>query len=265
MSIQLTAGEAIAKSPLNNSKSKYLYSFSKAVRFGDESKQKAGGELYNISTWRNNRSASFGYGGKYDFTKENKDKCQNFYNIAKDFDPTKNTGSPRYTFGMGRSHFEKVYYETNKSIDLNVPGPCKYDYLKPFAQDSLKFSISFRHENKDFGSKSKFPGPGEYKIVGINEKGVFPSSNFKNTASIKLSSGNDKRFDYSSTNSPGPSKYEIKPLIDGKGFHFDSKFKSSPSSTIVGRRPDPTSKYTCFKSKYKNHLFILISSRTWHI
>lgn len=249
MSIQITAGDTIAKSPLNNSKSKYLYSFSKAARFTDESKLKTGGDLYNISNWKNDRSTSFGYGGKYDFTKENKDKCQNFYNIAKDFDPTKSTGSPRYTFGMGRSHFEKVYYETNKSIDLNVPGPCKYNYLKPFAQDSLKFSISFRHDSDKLKSSSNYPGPGQYKIVGINEKGVYPSSNFKNTSSIKLSSGNEKRFDYSNNNSPAPNKYDIKPLIDGKGNHFISNYKSSPSTTIVGRRPDPTSKYTCFKSK----------------
>lgn len=250
MSNQLAAGEGIAKSPLNNSKSKYLYSFSKAVRFPEISKSGSSHELYNLSTWKSNRATSFGFGNKYDFTKESKDKCQNIYNINKEFNPNKDTGSPRYTFGMGRSHFEKVYYETNKSIDMNVPGPCKYDYLKPFAQDSIKYTISSRHDNKEFSSKSKFPGPGQYKIIGINEKGVFPLSTFKNTASVKLSSGIEKRFDYSSGNSPGPSKYNIKPLIGEKGFKFISKFTSSPSSTIIGRRMDPTSKYTCYKSKH---------------
>ena len=84
--LKMTAGDQISKSPLNNSKSKQLYSFSKAIRFSDPSK-KVDHQMYDISMWRSPRSTTMGYGTKFDFTKENKDKCQNFYNVAKDFNP----------------------------------------------------------------------------------------------------------------------------------------------------------------------------------
>lgn len=43
---------------------------------------------------------------------------------------------------------------------------------------------------------------------------------------------------------PGPERYEIKPLIDGKGFNYVSKFKSSTSKSISGKPKDLSSKYT---------------------
>ena len=118
-----------------------------------------------------------GYGTKYDFTKENKDKCQNFYNISKDFNP-KSSEAPMYSFGLGRSHFEKVYYETNKMIDKSIPGPGIYSILKPFGSDACKFSIQFRQEDKGIKAKSKEPGPGEYKSISINPQGKYALSSF---------------------------------------------------------------------------------------
>lgn len=244
----MTAGDAIAKSPLNNSKSKYLFSFNKAPRFSDPSK-KIDHQMYNISQWRTNRSTTMGFGTKYDFTKENKDKCQVFYNISKDFNP-KTSEAPAYTMGLGRSHFEKCYYETNKMIDKSIPGPAVYSILKPFGHGSPKFSLSFRQEDKGIKAKSKEPGPGEYKIIGINPKGSYPNSNFHNTPGISFGSTTEKRFKYKlGEKNPGPGQYEIKWLIDGKGYNYISKFRSTGSSTIVGRKPDMTSKYTCNKSK----------------
>ena len=108
MSIKLTAGDAINKSPLNNSKSKYLFSFSKSKRFSDAPKLQSNYEYYNISQWRGNRSTTMGYGTKYDFTKENKDKCQNYYDIAQCFNPNKKSEAPSFSFAFGRDKYEKV-------------------------------------------------------------------------------------------------------------------------------------------------------------
>jgi hypothetical protein len=269
MSFKDITGEPICKSPLNTSHSKYLFSFNRAIRFPDPPKKQTNYEFYNISTWRNNRSTSFGYGSKYDFTKENKDKCQNFYDVPQTFNPNKKSEAPCYTFGVGRSSFEKVYYETNKSIDMNVPGPCKYNYLKPFGHESAKYSLSFRREDKSLSYKSKEPGPGDYKLVGINSKGIYPESTFKNTVSIKFSNSKDNRFDYSSKKGiPGPDKYNIKPLINSTGKIFQSNFKSSASPMIISRKKDLTSSYTNKKCKSIYFIYIIIytnSSWSWNI
>ena len=66
-----------------------------------------------------------------------------YYNIGKDFNP-KTSDAPAYSMGLGRSHFEKLYIESAKTIDKNVPGPGIYTTTKPFGSESLKFSMSFR-------------------------------------------------------------------------------------------------------------------------
>jgi hypothetical protein len=261
MSNFVTEHESIVKSPLNNSKSKYLYSFAKSVRFPDQTKLTSNHQFYNISNWKNNRSASIGLGTKYDFTKENKDKCQAFYDIGSTFDPKKKSEAPSYTFGLGRSYFEKVYYETNKTIDKNIPGPCKYDVLKPFGTDSLKFSISSKFNIKDGRDRSKEPGPGEYKSIGINSSGRFPISTYQNSPSCKFSLNKEERFNYSkmTNKNPGPEKYNL------SNIQVLSTFHSPPKARIIGKGHDLTSKYTNKQSKLFSLYFILFSSRTRNI
>ena len=65
------------------------------------------------------RSTTLGKGGKFDFTREGKNKNSEFYNLGSDFD-LKNSHSPKWTFGIGRSHYEKVYQESGKIIDKNI-------------------------------------------------------------------------------------------------------------------------------------------------
>jgi hypothetical protein len=43
-------------------------------------------------------------------------------------------------------------------------------------------------------------------------------------------------------NFPGPQKYDIQPLITGKGHIFLSKYKSSPGRSIYGKYADPSMK-----------------------
>jgi len=246
----ITAGDAISKSPLNLSKSKQLYSFNRAPRFTDVRKKNTSDQMYDISMWKTNKSTSFGYGTKYDFTKENKDKSQPYYNISKDFDPKKSM-APAYSMGLGRSYFDKVYYESNKMIDKNIPGPGIYSYAKPLGSDCSKFTMSYKYPDIK-NSINKNPGPGQYKNMSMNPKGEYVLSQYGNTPGINFTDNKEKRFDYSNRhhNYPGPGQYDFKWLITGNGFNYVSKYKSVPCSTIIGeRRPDYTTKFTCNKSK----------------
>jgi hypothetical protein len=44
---------------------------------------------------------------------------------------------------------------------------------------------------------------------------------------------------------PGPNCYKIEPLINGKGYNYVSKFKSSTAKSIYGKYKEHSSKYPC--------------------
>jgi hypothetical protein len=139
-------------------------------------------------------------------------------------------------------------------FDKNVPGPGKYDILKPFGKDSLKFTIKGRERNLSLLEASKIPGPGSYKVPGINAEGKFPLSTISNSMNIKFGNRNDHRFNYKGkvnlilvNNIPGPSHYDIKPLINGTGKNFLSKFKNSAPVSMSGK-PNVSNKTISKKS-----------------
>lgn len=100
---------------------------------------------------------------------------------------------------MGREHFSKVYYETNKMIDKDVPGPGRYDCLKNFGADSKKYSMSTKLENKGIVNKLASPGPGQYAItIQTNKDGKCPVSRFKNATKIIFGADKTDRFKYES-------------------------------------------------------------------
>jgi hypothetical protein len=193
-----------------------------------------------------NRTTSLGKGEKYDFTREGRGKNGQFYETTTDFDPKK-PNAPAFTFGISRVYYEKAYCETNKAVDKNIPGPGKYNYLKPFGSDTFKFTMSGRLEAKNISRTSKSPGPGEYPIVSINPTGKFPLSNMNNVKNICFGVGKEKRFNYSCNyltfyflvnKNPGPDKYSLKPLITGSGFNYVSKYKSSTAKSLYGKERD---------------------------
>jgi hypothetical protein len=76
-------------------------------------------------------------------------------------------------------------------LDKNVPGPGKYNYLKPFGSEAQKYSLYSRRS--DTGSKGKIPGPGQYNILnGPDQK--FAKSTMKNIVNIKWASSKATRF-----------------------------------------------------------------------
>ena len=197
MSVIVASGEAISKSPINTSNSKMMYSFSKSSRFPKQDRRGYADALYLLPEIKSKRSTTFGLGNKYDFTRTQKGINTQFYSNGSDFDKD-HPHSPCFTFGVGRDKYSKVYYETNKMIDMNVPGPGNYNYLKPFGWDAAKFSMKGRSfEAKSTRNKDMSPGPGNYRnVYAINEKGKYPISNVENIRSFNFVNDKMKRFNY---------------------------------------------------------------------
>jgi len=142
-----------------------------------------------------NRSAALGYANKYDFTKANKDKTAPYYNMKSDFDP-KHYEHPAYTFGIGRQYYEKVFCESSTFGDKSIPGPGNYNFVRSIGHDCAKYTMLGRGSPTNITTKSKVPGPGEYPIISINQKGRYPLSKMRNATGIVWSSSKDKRFNY---------------------------------------------------------------------
>jgi len=89
---------------------------------------------------------------------------------------------------------------------------------------------------------NKVPGPGEYATMSkLGGKQLY--SKYKSTTNVIWSVDKSPRFNYTDKNKiPGPEKYEVKPLINGKGQIFISKFKSSPGKTMGSKYYENPSK-----------------------
>jgi hypothetical protein len=143
------------------------------------------------------RSTTFGKGLKYDFTKGKKNSSE-FYNLGSDFDQG-HPHSPKWTFGISRNHYEKVYCESGKIIDKNIPGPGLYDVLKPFGREGAKYTMRGRSsEEKNKTKKLIVPGPGDYTFVSTSLNGKYPLSKFKNTTNIIWGYNKSKKIEYES-------------------------------------------------------------------
>ena len=215
--MKVISGEPICNSPLNHSKSKYMYSFGKAQRFPSIGRNLGGTFFYNLPEVRMKRSTSIGYGNKYDFTLDAKSKSPVFYNYKSDFDP-KNPNGPQYSFGLGR---DRMY----KSFDMAGPGPAKYNTLKPFGSNGIKYSMRIKLKKSSSTDNLGSPGPGAYSIITkINPDGIFTVSKYENVHPVEFSKDKSKRFDYQYDITPGPSDYKKGSMF---GKIFDSRFRST--------------------------------------
>jgi hypothetical protein len=78
-------------------------------------------------------------------------------------------------------------------LDKNIPGPGKYNALKPFGHDAPKYSLYSRRGSIMDCDKTKVPGPGYYKTTfSPDEK--YASSKMKNLCNITWSSSKVQRF-----------------------------------------------------------------------
>ena len=221
--MKVISGEPICNSALNHSKSKYMYSFSKAQRFPSLNSSTGNAyKFYNLPSMRMNRSTSMGYGTKYDFTKDAKSKSPFFYDYKSDFDQ-KNPSGPRYSFGLGR---DRMY----KSMDYTGPGPAKYNVRKPFGKDAVKYSMRIKFYKSASTKYFESPGPGAYKpVTKINPNGTYIVSKNENVHPVEFSKDKTKRFNYKYESTPGPSDYKNNSLF---GKIFNSRFRSNNGITM---------------------------------
>jgi len=215
--MKVISGEPICNSPLNHSKSKFMYSFGRARRFPSLGKIYEGSFFYNLPEVRMKRATSIGYGNKYDFTNDAKSKSPVFYNFKSDFDQ-KNPAGPQYSFGLGR---DRMY----KSSDLIGPGPAKYNTMKPFGRDGIKYSMRIKYNRSSSTDNFGSPGPGAYSVITkINPDGLYTVSKYENVHPVEFCKDKTKRFNYQYEKTPGPSDY-TKGSMFGK--IYDSRFRST--------------------------------------
>lgn len=201
MSLIVASGDAISNHLLNHSQSKQMYSFGRATRF-PEIKRSASSStfFYNIPDKMSKRKTFIGYGNKSDFTKF-KDTNAPFYQVKRMFE-NRDDGTPKYSFGLGRSYFQKTVVGNSVSnVDSISPGPAKYNYLRPFGSFSPKYTMP---KNKVLFAGEGYvdsPGPAKYtNNLIINDLGKYTLSKFKNSPRNGWSLSRSQRFKYNCKN-----------------------------------------------------------------
>lgn len=101
--------EKINKSPINRSKSKMIYSFSKSIRFEEIKSKGSKTFIYELPNVKNRRSTSLGYGKKLDFVIKHINKKAPYYDIPSDFN-AKKPNSPAFSFGVARHFYDRVIF-----------------------------------------------------------------------------------------------------------------------------------------------------------
>lgn len=102
-----TKVEKIIHSPINKSRSKQTYSFSKSQRFDEIKLQGSKTFSYELPEMKNRRSTSLGYGKKFDFILKHINKKTPFYDLPSEFNNKKPT-TPAFSFGIGRKYYDRV-------------------------------------------------------------------------------------------------------------------------------------------------------------
>ena len=220
---------------INNSTSKQMYQFGKERRFCSY-KKPYDAFFYNLPSVKDRFTTTFGFGKKFDFTKNvMKNKTHSYYDIPREFDiERKNT--PQYSFGKGRDICKKPELK----IETFTPGVGTYNLRKELGSDALKFSIFGREwaQRKISPSHSFItPGPGQYEeILKMNGKGKYSSSLYTNTRTIKfIWPEKGKTID---NNYPPPWAYDLGTMFNKTGMQFTSKFNSTIAKTMSNRPKD---------------------------
>ena len=233
MSVIVQSGSLISRACLNTSSSKQMYSFPKAERFPKIKRCSSTG-FYDIPSTLSKRFTNFGFGNKLDFTAAAKGNNATFHDYRSDFDP-KNPHGPKYSFSNGREKYGKVYLDSVKMFDKDVPGPGKYNYLKPFGSDCPKYTMKGRNENPVTRKGEFIPGPGPNlynNVYKMNSSGKYPISNVRNVNSLNMLDDKTKRSDYIINKNPGPGNYEKRTLL---GKIYDSKYVSNEPRSMLWR------------------------------
>ena len=220
---------------INTSTSKQMYQFGKERRFALY-KKPYDAFFYDLPSVQDRFTTTFGYGRKFDFTKNvMKNKTHSFYDIPREFD-VKRKNTPQFSFGKGRD----ICKRPELTIESFTPGVGTYNIRKELGSDALKFSIFGREwEHRRLSPSHTFitPGPGHYEEkLKTNENGKYSSSLFTNTRTIKFKG--PEKGKTSSNNNPPPWAYNLGTMFNHTGLQFTSKFDSTIAKTISNRPKD---------------------------
>lgn len=194
MSVRLYTQEEIVNNLQNSSLSKYMYSFGKVNRFRTIDRKGKSDELYILPSTKMTRKAGIGYGNKYDFTKESHIPTE-FISIRRSYDPANSPGY-KYSFGLGRDLFKKQVVPGRKNIDMDIPGPAKYNVMKTIGSDAPKYSLrKLCGESYLFNRYMNNPSPAAYDYQPyINKKGKFINSRVCNIKGAPFSKDHTNRW-----------------------------------------------------------------------
>lgn len=198
MSITVSSPEEINKSPLNTSPSKQLFSFPKGKRFIIPNSKQNQNVAYNLPTTKSRRSASFGYGKRYNFARNNGSPSPTSYNSNTQF--KKNPSAKAFSFGIAREAYSKVYLKGHKGPEMarDIPGPGSYnnELWNSVGKTGKSYTLRPRTGNVGIRAGSKgIPGPGSYEFKNsINPRGSQFISKFKSSGATTFNPPSSKRF-----------------------------------------------------------------------
>ena len=244
MSVIVKCGSDICRANTNTSTAKFQYTVPKAARFPEPkvNPERTGKyQFYLLPSTLSKRYTKFGYGNKSDFTKIDKNYAPKLYQTGSDFDPAHPHG-PKYSFPNGRMKYGKVFLETTKPFDKDVPGPGKYNVLKNFGYDAPHVSFKGKYDNvmtrkkKLEEEEESKRDPKDIKLtsvtIQIRPTGKYSVSHIPNVNSLKFDKDKSRRTKFVADKNPGPGTYESKQLL---GRIFPSRFRSYEPISMARR------------------------------
>lgn len=214
----------IAQHPLNNSKSKNLYSFAKADRFRKSRKANCNVAFYSLNPKiiRDNRAFSMGARRRHEFAVKNDIPGPSAY-----FPKNKSINFEKsgFSFGKPKQRLSNKRALSQKNV---TPGPGAYQILGAMDINRDKGrGFSFRIRTKQLKDDNKTVGPGLYKIpntLNPTEKGF--TSKFKSTPGFRLVPPNQTKPRIKKDDSE-PAFYDDRLGMNKLGIYSYSKYKNS--------------------------------------
>lgn len=217
----ITTAAQIANHPLNNSKSKQLFSFSKASRFARNIKKpNCSVAFYDLPTKQLHDQRAFSMGARqrtvFPHNKKHIPSPSAYFPKNKHMEKSRSG----FSFGKPKNTNDRKRASSQKFVG---PGPGSYNISESLVP---KKSFSFRIKNKTNKIKNKEIGPGLYKIPNtLNPEGKGLVSKFKSTPGFRFVPPANKSRVNKQTDTP--AFYDDKLGINKLGKYFYSKFKNS--------------------------------------
>ncbi|KAL4511959.1 hypothetical protein ABPG72_012804 [Tetrahymena utriculariae] len=257
MSLQfsVTTPVQILNSPVNNSPSKFQFSFSKSPRF--LSPKKPTDSFYDLPSQKSNRRAGFGVGSRPDFTKSQVCSPPSKYDLPSQFDKQRSTSRGK-SFGTARDKMSE--FGIVKKGPLSNPGPGSYQHGSINLNENLSFTM--RPKTRDVNSPLflngqstvlQNPGPGQYQnYESINKLGKFQLAKYRSSGATTFNPPRSKRFPKSGNINPGPGQYKPRNDLEKSGSYVLSIYKSYGTRNFSNASPrqsfvDQASKSTIYK------------------